>query len=144
MRHDLSPVHHDQCVPRHDRCSMHRDRCLTVRFNLYFPVKEFDEEVDGEIHHRHHLLSTVALIASPDYDMAAEDPHIFSDPESEPFIRAWPDQVIPRSGAPPVEIPATISDALIKDLQLQHDTAVKVLKHLGVDACRDLQKSSAV
>ena len=123
---------------------MHRDRCLTVRFNLYFPVKEFDEEVDGEIHHRHHLLSTVALIASPGYDMAAEDPHIFSDPESEPFIRAWPDQVIPRSGAPPAEIPATISDALIKDLQLQHDTAVKVLKHLGVDACRDLQKSSAV
>ena len=63
---------------------------------LYFPVKEFDEEIDGEIHHRHHLLSTVALVASPGYDMAAEDPSTFSDPESEPFIRAWPDQAIPR------------------------------------------------
>ena len=81
--------------------------------------------------------------------MAAEDPSTFSDPESEPFIRAWPDQAIPRQSAlpaevPPVEVPPSISEALIKDLQLQHDTAVKVLKHLGVDACRDLQKSSAV
>ena len=63
---------------------MHCDLCLTFRFNLYFPVKEFEKEIDGEIHHRHHLLSTVALIASPGYDVAAEDPLIFSDPESEP------------------------------------------------------------
>ena len=76
--------------------------------------------------------------------MAAEDPSAFSDPESEPFVRAWPDQAIPRQSAPPVEVPPSISEALIKDLQLQHDTAVKVLKHLGVDACRDLQRSSAV
>ena len=81
--------------------------------------------------------------------MAAEDPSTFSDPESEPFIRAWPDQAIPRQSAPPaevppVEVPPDISEALIKDLQLQHNTAVKVLKHLGVDACRDLQESSAV
>ena len=123
---------------------MRRDLCLTIRFNLYFPVKEFEEEIDGEIHHRHHLLSTVALIASPGYDMATEDPLIFSDPESEPFTRAWPNQDIPRGGASPAEVPAVISDAFIKDLQLQHDTAVKVLKCLGVDACRDLQKSSAV
>ena len=118
---------------------MCRDLCLTVWFNLYFPVKEFEEEIDGEIHHRHHLLSTVALIASPGYDMAAEDPLIFSDPESEPFTRAWPNQDIPRSGASPAEVPAVISDAFIKDLQLQHDTAVKVLKCLGVDACRRVQ-----
>ena len=111
---------------------------------LYFPVKEFDEEIEGEIHHCHHLLSTVVLVASPGYDMAAEDPNTFSDPESEPFIRAWPDQAIPRPSAPPVEVPPSISEALIKDLQLQHNTAVKVLKHLGVDACRDLQMSSAV
>ena len=81
--------------------------------------------------------------------MAAEDPSTFSDPESEPFISAWPDQAIPRRSAPPaevppVEVPPAISEALINDLQLQHDTAVKVLKRLGVDACRDLQKSSAV
>ena len=76
--------------------------------------------------------------------MAAEDSGTFSDPESEPFIRAWPDQAIPRQSAPPVEVPPSISKALIKDLQLQHDTTVKVLKHLGVDACRDLQRSSAV
>ena len=122
---------------------MHCDRCLTVRFNLYFPVKEFEEEVDGEIHHRHHLLSTVALIASPGYDMAAEDPRIFSDPEVSPH------KSMARSSNPKKWCPSCWNTCYHQwcshqDLQLQHDTAVKVLKHLGVDACRDLQKSSAV
>ena len=71
---------------------MRSDQFLTSRFKLYFPVKEFEEEIEGEVHHRHHLLSTVALIASPGYDMAAEDPITFSDPESEPFTRAWPEK----------------------------------------------------
>ena len=123
---------------------MRSDQFLTSRFKLYFPVKEFEEEIEGEVHHRHHLLSTVALIASPGYDMAAEDPLTFSDPESEPFTRAWPDQDIPRSGASPAEAPVVANDALIQDLQLQHDIAAKVLNRLGVDACRDLQRSSAV
>ena len=143
MRSDLCLVRHDLCVPRHDLCSL----CcyLTVRFKfLYFSVKEFDEELDGEVHHHHHLLSTVALVASPGYDMAADDPDIFTDPESEPFVRAWPDQAIPRRSGPPAEIPSSITEGLIKDLQLQHDTAVKVLKCLGVDSCKDLQRSSAV
>ena len=121
MRRDLCLVRHDLCVPRHDLCSLRRD--LTVRFKfLYFSVKEFDEELDGEVHHRHHLLSTVALVASPGYDMAADDPDIFTDPESEPFVRAWPDQAIPRRSGPPAEIPSSITEGLIKDLQLQHDS----------------------
>ena len=143
MRRDLCLVRHDLCVPHHDLCSLHRD--LTVRFKfLYFSVKEFDEELDGEVHHRHHLLSTVALVASPGYSMAADDPDIFTDPESEPFVRAWPDQAIPRRSGPPAEIPSSIMEGLIKDLQLQHDTTVKVLKRLGVDSCKDFQRSSAV
>ena len=57
---------------------------LYIQFNL-FPVKEFNEEFDGEIHHRHHLLTTVALTAEPNYHQDAEQPEIFSDGKEEPF-----------------------------------------------------------
>ena len=71
---------------------------LYIWFNL-FPVKEFDEEVDGEIHHKHHLLTTVALTAEPDYDQSAEPPEIFSDYEEAPLTWAWPDKEIPRQAS---------------------------------------------
>ena len=51
---------------------------LHIQFNL-FPVKEFNEEVDGGIDHRHHLHTTVALSAESNYHQDAEQPEIFSD-----------------------------------------------------------------
>ena len=116
---------------------------LYVRFNL-FTVKEFDEEIDGEIHHKHHLLTTVALCAEPDYHQDAEQPDIFSDDEDEPFTRAWPDQDIPRRQGPAPAIPESARQELVKNLLLQHSTAVKVLSRLGVDACKEYQRSSAI
>ena len=73
--------------------------CATIDpyiwFNL-FTVKEFDEEIDGEIHHRYHLLTTVARCTEPDYNQDAEQPEMFSDGDDESLTRAWPDQDIPR------------------------------------------------
>ena len=92
---------------------------LFIWFNL-FPVKEFDEEVDGEIHHRHHLLTTVALRAKPNYHQDAEQPEIFSDGGEEPFTWAWPDQDIPRRQGPAPAIPESAGEGLVQELLLQH------------------------
>ena len=118
---------------------------LYIRFNLFnlFPVKEFDEEVDGKIHHKHHLLTTVALTAEPDYDQSAEQPKIFSNDEEAPLTWAWPDKEIPRQASASA-IPESAREALVWDLLLQHSTSVKVLSRLGVDACREYQRSSAI
>ena len=107
-------------------------------------VKEFDEEIDGEIHHRHHLLTTVVLCAEPDYNQDAEQLEVFSDGDDEPLTRAWPDQDIPRrQGQAPV-IPESTREELVKDLLLQHSTAVKVLSRSGVNACKEYQRSSTI
>ena len=90
---------------------------LYIQFNL-FPVKEFD----GEIHHRHHLLTTVALTAEPNYHQDVEQPKIFSDGKEEPFIRAWPDQDIPRRQGLAPAIHESAKEALVQDLLLQHST----------------------
>ena len=112
-------------------------------FNL-FPVKEFDEEIDEVIHHRHHLLTTVAHTAEPDYHQDVEQPEIFSDGEEEPFTWAWPDQDIPRRQGPAPAIPESAKEVLVQDLLLQHSTSVKVLSRLGVNACKEYQRSSAI
>ena len=77
---------------------------LYIQFNL-FTVKEFDEEIYGEIHHWHHLLTTVALCTELDYNQDAEQPEMFSDGDDEPLTRAWPDQDIPRRQGPAPAIP---------------------------------------
>ena len=116
---------------------------LYIQLNL-LQVKEFNEEIDGEIHHRHHLLTTVALTAEPHYHQDAEQPEIFSDDEEEPFTWAWPDQDIPRRQGPAPAIPESAREVLVQDLLLQHSTSVKVLSRLGVDACKEHQRSSAI
>ena len=115
---------------------------LYIWFNL-FPVKEFDEEVDGEIHHKHHLLTTVALTAEPDYDQSAEPPEILSDDEEACLTWAWPDKEIPRQASASA-IPESAKEALVQDLLLQHNTSVKVLSQLRVDVCKEYQRSSAI
>ena len=115
---------------------------LYIQSNL-FPVKEFDEEVDGKIHHKHHLLTTVALTAEPDYNQSAEPPEIFSDDEQAPLTQAWPDKEIPRQ-ATTSAVPESAKEALVQDLLLQHSTSLKVLSQLGVDACKEYQRSSAI
>ena len=115
---------------------------LYIWSNL-FPVKEFDEEVDGEIHHKHHLLTTVALTAEPDYNQSAEPREIFSNDDEAPLTWAWPDKEIPRQAATSA-IPGSAKEALVQDLLLQHSTSVKVLSQLGVDACKEYQRSSAI
>ena len=116
---------------------------LYIQLNR-FPVKEFDEEIDREIHHRHHLLTTVTLTTEPDYHQDAEQPEIFSNGEEEPFTQAWPNQDIPRRQGPAPAIPQSAREALVQDLLLQHSTSVKVLSRLGVDACKEYQRSSDI
>ena len=73
---------------------------LYSRFNL-FAVKEFDEEIEGAINHRHHLPTTVALCVEPDYNIDAEQPEMFSDWEDEPLTRVWHPQKAGSSSSHP-------------------------------------------
>ena len=105
-------------------------------------MEELDEEIDGEIHHQHHLLSCLDLTTEGQYSIQNEDPAIYSDSEEDSMQRAWPDLALPKPPAAAEIMPPTIK--LIKDMMLQHDTACKVLDRLGINACKEHQKSSAV
>ena len=76
-------------------------------------VKEFDEEVDGEIHHKDHLLTNVALMAEPDYHQSAEDPEMFSDDDDANLTWAWHDREIPGRQASSSAIPESAKEAMM-------------------------------
>ena len=107
-------------------------------------MEEFNEEIDGEVHHQHHLLSCLNLTTEGKYSIQNEDPAIYSDSEEDSIPRAWPDLALPKPSAAAEIMPPTIRQQLIKDMMLQHDTACKVLDRLGINACKEHQKSSAV
>ena len=111
---------------------------------MFFSVEEFDEEIEGEVHHQHHLLSCLDLSTEGQYSVHNEDPAIYSDSEEDTMPQAWPDLVL---HTPPTAAdikPPSIKQQLIKDMMLQHDTACKVLDRMGINACKEHQKSSAV
>ena len=58
--------------------------------------------------------------------------------------QAWPDKEIPKRQASASAIPESAKEALVQDLFLQHSTSVKVLFQLGIDACREYQRSLAI
>ena len=86
-------------------------------------MEEFDEEIDGEVHHQHHLLSCLDLTTEGQYSIQSEDPAIYSDSEGDPMPRAWPDLALPKPPAAAEIMPPAIKQQLIKDMMLQHDTA---------------------
>ena len=106
-------------------------------------MEEFDEEIDGEVHHQHQLLSCLDLTTEGQYSIQNEDPAIYSDSEEVPMPRAWPDLALPKPPAAAEIMPPAIKQQLIKDMMLQHSTACKVLDRLGINACKEHQKSSA-
>ena len=107
-------------------------------------MEEFDEEVEGEVHRQHHLLSCLDLSTEGQYSVHNEDPTIYSDSEEDAMPRAWPDLVLPTSPSVADVMPPSIKQQLIKDMMSQHDTACKVLDRMGIDTCKEHQKSSAV
>ena len=107
-------------------------------------MEEFDEKIGGEIHHQHRLLSCLDLSTEGHYSVQNEDLAIYSDSEDDPMPRAWPDLELPKTSAAAEIMPPAIKQQLIKDMMLQHDTACKVLDRLGINACKEHQKSSAV
>ena len=115
---------------------------LHVQFNLLL-VEEFDEAGD-EVHHQHRLLSCLDLSIKGQYSIHNEDPSIYSDSEDDSMPRAWPDLDLPKPPAAAETMPPAIKQQLVKDMMLQHDTACKVLDKLGIDACKEHCRSSAV
>ena len=96
------------------------------------------------MHHQHQLLTCLDLSTEGQYSVQIEDPAIYSDSEDDPLPRAWPDLVLPTPPAAAEVMPPAIKQQLIKDMMLQHDTACKVLDRMGINACKEHQKSSAV
>ena len=86
-------------------------------YNL-FSVKEFNEEVDGEVHHQHRLLSCLDLTTEGQYSTRNEDPSIYSDSKDDPMPRAWPDLDLPRPSAAVETMPPAIQQQLVKDMIL--------------------------
>ena len=119
------------------------DALVYVWFSL-FSVEEFDEEVEREVHHQPKLLGCLNLTTEGQYSVRNEDPSIYSDSEDDPMPRAWPDLDLPKPPAAADTMPPAIKQQLVKDMMLQHDTACKVLDRLGIDACKEHHRSSAV
>ena len=119
------------------------DALLYIQYGL-FSVEEFDEEVDGEVHHQHRLLSCLHLTTEGQYSLRNEDPSIYSDSEVDPMPRAWPDLDLPKPPAAAETIPPSAKKQLVKNMMLQHDTACKVLDRLGVNACKEHHRSSVI
>ena len=107
-------------------------------------MEEFDEEIGSKVHHQHRLLSCLDLSTEGQYSIQNEDPAIYSDSEDDAMPRAWPDLELPKPPAAAEIVPPAIKQQLIKDMMLQHDTSCKVLDRLGINACKEHQKSSAV
>ena len=109
-----------------------------------FSVEEFDEEIEGEVHCQHHLLSCLDLSTEGQYSVRNEDPTIYSNSEEDAMPQAWPDLVLPTPPSAADIMPPSIKQQLIKDMMSQHDTACKVLDRMGINACKEHQKSSVV
>ena len=107
-------------------------------------MEEFDEEEGDVIHHQHRLLSCLDLATEGQYSILHKDKSIYSDPEKDFMPRAWPDVTLPRPPLAQEEFPEAIKKQLVADMLLQHSTAVKVLERIGVNTCKEYQRTSAV
>ena len=107
-------------------------------------MEEFDEEIEGQVHWQHHLLSCLDLSIEGQYSVHNEDPTIYSDSEEDNMPQAWLDLVLPTPPSAADVMPPSIKQQLVKDMMSQHDTACMVLDRMGIDACKEHQKSSAV
>ena len=107
-------------------------------------MEEFNEEVEGEVHHQHRLLSCLDLSTEGQYSVCNEDPSIYSGSEDDPMPRAWPDLDLPKPLAAAETMPPAIKQQLIKDMMLQYNTACKVLDRLEINTCKEYHRSSAV
>ena len=87
------------------------DTLQYFQYNL-FSVEEFNEEVDGEVHHQHRLLSCLDLTTEGQYSIRNEDPSIYSYSEDDPMPRAWPDLDLPRPPAAAETMPLQSSSNL--------------------------------
>ena len=114
-----------------------------IRFNV-LSVPEFDEEVEGVVHKRRRVLTTLALTTKGAYSVQHEDLAIYSDDEEEcQFERAWPDLQLPKVPTPAPLMSEEVKATIISDMMSQHSTACKVLDLLGVDACAQHKRNSA-
>ena len=111
---------------------------------LYISVEEFDEEEEGAVHHQHRLLSCLDLATKGQYTILHEDKTIYSDSEEDYMPRAWPDVILPSPPSAKEAFPEAVKKQLVADMLLQHSTAVKVLERIGVNACKEFQRTSAV
>ena len=107
-------------------------------------MEEFDEEEGDEIHHQHRLLSCLDLATEGQYSILHEDKSIYSDSEEDMMSRAWPDVDLPRPPSAQEVFPEAVKKQLVTDMLLQHSTAAKVLERIGVNACKEYQKTSAI
>ena len=87
-------------------------------------MEEFDEEIGGEVHHQHRLLSCLNLSTKVQYSIQNEDPAIYSDSEDDPMPRAWPDLELPKPPAAAEIMPPAIKQQLKEH---QKSSAVAVL-----------------
>ena len=139
-----------QCIEFHINCIAIGLQCVEIdtyyyRVNpIFLSVEEFDEEIEGQVHQQHHLLSCLDLSTEGQYSVHNEDPTIYSDSEEDNMPRAWPDLVLPAPPSAADVMPPSIKQQLVKDMMSQHDTACKILDRMGIDACKEHQKSSAV
>ena len=111
---------------------------------IFFSVEEFDEEIEGQVHWQHHLLSCLDLSTKGQYSVHNEDPTIYSNSEEDIMPQAWPDLVLPTPPSATDVMPPSIKQQLVKDMMSQHDIACKVLDRMSISACKEHRKSSAV
>ena len=91
-------------------------------------MEEFNEEVDGEVHHQHKVLSCLDLTTEGQYSVHTEDPSIYSDSEDDPMPRAWPDLDLPKPPAAAETMPPAIKKQLVKDMIFNMTQPVKSLQ----------------
>ena len=113
----LQCIKFDLChIAIHLQC-IEIDVLVYVWFNL-FSAEEFNEEVEGEVHHQHKLLSCLDLTTEGQYSVQNEDPSIYSDSEDDPMPRAWPDLDLPKPPAAAETMPPAIKQQFVKDMML--------------------------
>ena len=98
-----------------------------IQFNV-LSVPEFDEEVEGVVHKRRRVLTTLALTTKGAYSAQHEDSTIYSDDEEEcQFERAWSDLQLPKAPTPAPLMSEEVKATIIYNMMSQHSTACKVL-----------------
>ena len=112
--------------------------------HLCISVEEFDEEEGDVMHHQHKLLSCLDLATEGQYSILHEDKRIYSDSEEDIMPRAWPDVNLSRPPSAQEVFPEAVKKQLVADMLLQYSTAVKVLERIGVNTCKEYQKTSAI